>query len=306
MYDFAISHNCGAKTPLHKLDDNLFLKCEFLHPGRSHKARVAKAMIDDAEKNNRIQPGITTILERTGGNLGIALAIEAKIRGYDIELVTDPNYSEIKKGIAARLGAKVIDRGLSYPSAENNGQVIDELLASPGEKKYHYLHQFSNPVNPLIHEIETGREIVDQLVNFGVHQDRTIALVKGLGTGASMQGIQKALRGYFSRVVTIGVQPEECDIQNNKYELHKIQGIAVGESPPFFDISSLDEVISVSLKQVLECQLNLLSATRFFVGLSSAANYHALTLASRRNMALDSEAVYVSLLYDRGEDYEKQ
>src|ERR1022692_494173 len=80
-------------TPLFQASEDTFLKCDFLHPGRSHKARVARALIEDAEDRQQLRVGSDQILlERTGGNLGIALAIEARLRGYQLTLVTDPHY----------------------------------------------------------------------------------------------------------------------------------------------------------------------------------------------------------------------
>jgi cysteine synthase A len=282
----------------------VFLKCEFLHPGRSHKARVARSLIDDAEARGEISAhGDRILLERTGGNLGIALAVEAGLRGYKLTLVTDPGYSQIKKDIAARLGAEVIDRGISYPDCESNQDVIDILLGNSGNR-YYYLNQFHNPANPRAHETGTGAEILSQLAGRGYGRETTIVLVLGLGTGASMLGISATLRTWFKRVLSFGVEPAQCDLLMASYALHPFQGIAVGEPPPFFDVHSLDTIVTVSEDEAGRASQELLRQFRFLVGPSSAANYAATHKAERHPLAQEHpDTVFVSLLYDRGEDY---
>lgn len=292
-------------TPLFQASDDIFLKCEFLHPGRSHKARVARALIDDAEQRRQISPGGSRILlERTGGNLGIALAIEAGLRDYKLTLVTDPGYSSIKKQLARRFGATVIDRGVSYPQCNSNREVINILLHAPGTD-YFYLNQFGNPVNPQAHEQGTGAEILCQLVSRGYGRDTTVALVGGLGTGASMRGICSALQTWFRRVLTFAVQPSGCDILNDIHVEHTFQGISVGESPPFFDLRILDAVFTVSESDAKDALQHLAQQYRFVVGPSSGANYAALKQARLHSLVSSSDkCIFVTILYDRGEDYE--
>jgi len=295
----------SVPTPLCRIADDVFVKCDFLHPGRSHKARVARMLIDEAERRGEIAPGDgQVLLERTGGNLGIALAIEARIRGYDLTLVTDPGYSNIKKDIARRLGAHVIDRGVSYPECTSNGSVIEILTNEPGSG-YFYLNQFANPANPLAHERGTGAEILRQLTSHGVGQSATIVLIAGLGTGATMAGVSGTLRSWYERVRLFAVQPSSCDVLAGRYADHALQGIAVGEAPPFINVSDLDAVISVSDSAAGQARQDLLKRYRFLVGPSSAANYAALRSARQHQVALnDDNVIYVTILYDRGEDYE--
>lgn len=290
-------------TPLFRAAEDVYLKCEFLHPGRSHKARVARSLIDDAEARGEISPlGSRVLLERTGGNLGISLALEARVRGYNLTLVTDPGYSRIKKDIARRLGANVIDRGVSFPQCTNNGEVVEFLLQDP-DNNYFYLNQFSNPANPRAHEQGTGAEILSQLVARGHGRDTTIALIAGLGTGASMRGITSALTCWFGNVLNFAVEPEQCDILNSSYAEHSLQGIAVGEAPPFVDVRSLDAIISVSDQDAVRAASELLRRYGFFVGPSSAANFAAIGHA-RQHSLLPANCIFVSILYDRGEDYD--
>jgi cysteine synthase len=292
------------RTPLFQASEDLFLKCEFLHPGRSHKARVARALIEAAERDGEVGPmRKRTLLERTGGNLGIALAMEATVRGYHVVLVTDPDYSAIKKELCRRFGATVIDRGREYSECATNQAVIDILLAER-DSDFLYLNQFGNPANPRVHEWGTGGEIVSQLLSIGCSRDTAIVLFGGLGTGASMRGITAALRRWFEHVLAFGVQPAECNILEGTYAPHGLQGISVGEAPPFFPPALLDGVVSVTADEARAAGQELTRAFGFMVGPSSAANYAAAEAVRERVTASDVQnAVYVTLLYDRGEDY---
>lgn len=291
------------RTPLIRLAEDIFVKCDFLHPGRSHKARVARALIDDAEARHGLSTGQgRVLLERTGGNLGVALAIEAYSRGYPLTLVTDPQSSPVKRGLAAALGATVINRGVAYPQARDNGEVVARLLAEP-DTPFHYLNQFANPANPRVHEEVTGPEILADLVTSGCTRDSTVVLVTGLGTGASMRGISTALRTWFTRVVTVAVEPPGCDLRAGTYGDHEAYGIAVGEPAPFMPIELVDAVVPVTSAQIAAARDRLLRERGLLVGPSSAANLAALPQARAHPAGSDGPRVFVTLLFDRGEDY---
>ncbi|WP_217553665.1 PLP-dependent cysteine synthase family protein [Streptomyces sp. GbtcB6] len=287
-------------TPLLEVLPNTFLKCEFLHPGRSHKARVARALIDDAEQHGMIaRGGRTALIERTGGNLGIGLAIEAKARGHELVLVTDPGYSKIKKEIAARLGAKVIDRGVTYPGCADNEAAVQLILRStPG--RFHYLNQFGNPANPAAHEQGTGAEILAQLIGRGYGRNTRVTLVSGLGTGATARGVSSALRHWFREVAVIGVEPPDCDLKADRHGSHGLQGFAVGQPAPFFPSGELDQIVPVTDAEVAAAGTRLFQEHRMFVGPTSCANF-AVVL---KTIPVSAEDVLISFLYDRGEDYE--
>lgn len=289
-------------TPMIMDSPGIYLKCEFLHPGRSHKARVARSLVDDAEAKGYIGGATSRVLlERTGGNLGIGLAIEARIRGYSLTLITDPDYSPAKKSIARRFGATVLDRDVTFPGCRDNGEAIAEILERDGDR-YHYLDQFGNPANPRTHELRTGPEIADQLTARGVDRGAAIVIVCGLGTGATMRGVSTALEKRFAEVRKVAVQPPNCDLRAGVYEDHPFQGIAVGQPAPFIDVAELDDVIPVTLEQADEARSYLLALHRFDVGPSSLANFAALRTL-RESGGRHDEQVYVTMLFDRGEDY---
>jgi cysteine synthase A len=292
----------GFQTPMVADSAGVLLKCEFLHPGRSHKARVARSLIADAEVGgyaDRVPRPV--LLERTGGNLGVALAIEARIRGYELTLVTDPDYSAAKQALARRYGATVLDRSVVFPHCKDNGEAIAEILRRDGDR-YHYLNQFQNAANPRTHEFETGPEIASQLRNYGAGQDAIVILVSGLGTGATMRGVGDALAQRFVRVIRIGVQPPNCDLKMGSYGSHPFQGIAVGEPAPFFDIAELDKIVPVTEEQARSAGEYLLGRHGFDVGPSSQANFAALR-SVRARLRHPEKVFFLTLLFDRGEDY---
>ncbi|MBE1493581.1 cysteine synthase A [Amycolatopsis lexingtonensis] len=289
-------------TPLVPDSPGRFLKCEFLHPGRSHKARVARCLVDDAEAAGFVGgPGGRVLLERTGGNLGVGLAVEASVRGYALTLVTDSGYSAAKKSLARRLGATVLDRDTDFPGAQDNGEAVAELLATDRDR-YHYLNQFGNPANPATHESFTGPEVAHQLQLADVPEEATVVLVSGLGTGATMRGVSTALRRTFRAVRTVGVEPPHCDLRAGRYGEHSIQGIAVGQAAPFFPVAELDEVIPVSERDLAIAKQRLMSNHRFDVGPSSLANYAALVRVDEVYRDVHDH-VLLTFLFDRGEDY---
>ncbi|MEU1708111.1 pyridoxal-phosphate dependent enzyme [Streptomyces sp. NPDC005706] len=292
-------------TPLFEALPGVFLKCEFLHPGRSHKARVARALIDDAERRGLVEPGgSTALIERTGGNLGIGLAIEARIRGYELVLITDPGYSKTKKRLAARLGATVVDRGVSFPDCEDNEAAVQRMMRSePG--RYHYLNQFGNHANPTAHERGTGAEILAQLIGRGYGRDTTVSIVSGLGTGATARGVSSTLRQWFERVRVIGVEPPNCDLKTDVHGSHGLQGFSVGQPAPFFPSGELDGIVPVTDEEVTAAERTLSATHRLFVGPSSCANFAAvLKVRPPGTGSPSSRGVCVSFLFDRGEDYE--
>ncbi|WP_437033929.1 pyridoxal-phosphate dependent enzyme [Streptomyces sp. enrichment culture] len=292
-------------TPLIEIFPGAFFKCEFLHPGRSHKARVARALVDDAEQRGElVRGGGKVLLERTGGNLGIGLAIEATIRGHELVLVTDPGYSKTKKELAARLGATVLDRGAAFPQCADNEEAVRLMLREQPDR-YVYLNQFGNQANPAAHEQGTGAEILAQLIGRGHGRGTKVVLVTGLGTGATARGVSRALRQWFRTVEVVGVEPPHCDLRADVHGAHALQGFSVGQAAPFFPGAELDAVVPVTDQEVAEAGRRLFEEHRMFVGPSSCANAAAVWKMPPPDPGHQPPGTLcVSFLYDRGEDYE--
>ncbi len=245
-----------------ELDASLYIKLEGMNPGGSHKARVALKMVIEAEREGRLTRGSgQTIIEPTGGNTGIGLAIVSAALGYKAMLVIPDNYSREKQRILKAMGAEVV---LSDSSKSLNSHVElmwDMLIKYPD---YVYLDQFGNPANVLAHKEGTAPEIIEQV-------DEIDYFVCGIGTAGSITGIGEALKERYPDIKVVGVQPEGCDMLNNKFIPHEIQGIAAGLVPSILNRDIIDEMISVSLADTMQTLRVLCRQEGMFLGLSSGA-----------------------------------
>lgn len=269
----------------------IYIKLEFLNIGGSHKSRVAFNMIKDAEDKGILKPGSNqTILEPTGGNTGVGLAIAGAFLGYKIKLVMPDNYSLLKQNILRNYGADVI---LSDRNLGNNSHLIvanDILRNNPD---YIFLDQFSNPANPEIHKKTTAIEIINDI-------DHIDYFVGGIGSGGSITGIGEVLKLHFPDIKIFGVQPDGCDLLKGKFIPHKIQAISVGILPKNLNVNILDGMISVTEKDVFQLFKNIVMHEGLSIGYSSSANIVAcLKLANQ----IDRNINIVTLAYDSGAFY---
>ncbi|MCK4911018.1 MAG: cysteine synthase family protein [Thermodesulfovibrionales bacterium] len=248
-----------------ELDASLYIKLEGMNPGGSHKARVALRMVLEAESEGRLTRGSgQTIIEPTGGNTGIGLAIISAALGYKAMLVIPDNYSREKQRILKAMGAEVV---LSDSSRGLNSHVElmwDMLIKYPD---YVYLDQFGNPANVMAHKEGTAPEIIDHMNHVG----GVDFFVCGIGTAGSITGIGEALKERYPGIMVVGVQPEGCDVLNNKFVPHEIQGIAAGIVPSILNRDIIDEMVSVSLKDTMQTLRLLCRKEGLFLGVSSGA-----------------------------------
>ena len=208
-----------GKTPLLKVSDdyNIFAKAEFLNPGGSIKDRVAKNMIEQAEKEGKLKPGMT-IIEPTSGNTGIGLALVGVRKGYKVIIVMPENMSEERKRIIRCLGAglELTPKELSLDGAVKKAQ---ELAAELGESAF-IPQQFVNPNNPAIHYQTTAVELWEQM------DGKIDIFVSGLGSGGTLQGIGKFLKEKNPHVKVVAVEPKDVSaLLGHEPGLHQIQGI---------------------------------------------------------------------------------
>lgn len=291
-------------TPLLQIFRNVFLKLEFLHIGRSHKARAAEGILNRAEfAGDLIRHSGATIIEKTGGNLGIAMTICGIRRGYNVELVVGLSFSLTKRNLLKKIGAKLIGinelKAGATPIDIINNRISDDRFR---HKKYTYLDQFSDQGSYQGHLDTLAPEIYRQLVENGISEKNTIHLIKGAGTGASASAIFSYLTTMGFRVNLHLIQPEGCNYRDSVFIDHPIQGIAVNRTPPFLDLSLVSSYIDVSGKEAFKGQNILLRNFGLFTGISSGANFIAIQKFLYKNK-LPREDCIVSLLYDRGEDY---
>lgn len=272
--------NYMGHTPLVKLENpygnncgNVFVKLEEFNPGGSIKSRVGLNMLLEAENNGRLKKG-KTLIEPTGGNTGIGLAIAASLRGYKLKLVIPDNFSKEKIMTLRDYGAEVI---LSNHELGNDSHIIKAReIISANPEKYICLDQFNNLANPMAHYMGTGTEIVQEM-KYNVD-----CFVAAIGSGGTIMGVGKKLKEVNHATKIIGVQPTGCDVLNGKFIPHKIQAIAVGVKSGFLDTTIIDNMQSISYNDVQKVRNYLAKTQGIFVGLSSGANIGiAYRLASR-------------------------
>jgi cysteine synthase A len=274
------------------LDAEILAKLEFMNPGGSVKDRIGVAMIDAAERDGRIEPGSSVIVEPTSGNTGIALALVCAARGYDLVLTLPEGMSRERSKLLRAWGAEVHET----PSLGGMSEAVDLARRIVAEREAFMPQQFSNPANPEIHRRTTAEEIwrdVDGEID---------ALVCGVGTGGTITGVGQVLKDRRPSVQVVGVEPATSAVlSGGPAGPHKIQGIGAGFVPDILDRSVIDEVIPVTDEAALETARETARRDGPLVGISSgAAIYAALEVAGRAGMA--GKRV-VTIAADGGERY---
>jgi cysteine synthase A len=282
-----------GNTPLFRLSKissgNVFAKAEFLNPGGSIKDRVAKHIIESAEKEGTLQPGMT-IIEATSGNTGIGLCLVGVQKGYRVVCVMPENMSEERKKIVKAFGGEII----YSPSEKSLKGCIDKLkeIIQDDPEKYFIANQFVNPLNPETHYNQTGPEIWNET------NGEIDIFVAGVGSGGTLQGIGTFLKEKKSSVKIVAVEPKNsAALLGREPGLHQIQGIGDGFVPDVLDINIVDMVFTVSDEEAIDTTRRLSREEGLLVGTSSGANvFAALHMDNGRNKV-------VTVLPDRAERY---
>ena len=267
-------------------------KLEAANPGGSAKDRVARAMVDAAEREGRLSPG-GTIIEPTSGNTGVGLAMVAAARGYHLVLTMPDTMSVERRALAAAYGAEVV----LTPGAEGMAGAVaraEELAATTPNSII--AGQFDNPANPQAHYETTGPEI------WADTEGSIDVLVAGVGTGGTLCGSARFLKEKNPQLLTVAVEPAESQVlAGGASGPHGIQGIGANFVPGNFDRSLVDEIMPVSSDDALATARLLARGLGILVGISSGAAAHAaLTVAARPELA---GKTVVTVLPDTGERY---
>ncbi|MCQ4161990.1 cysteine synthase A [Roseomonas sp. GC11] len=259
------------------LKARLALKLEFFNPLGSVKDRIGLAMVEAAEREGRLHPGRSVLVEPTSGNTGIALGFVAAAKGYRL-IVTMPDGASIERRKMLRLlGAEV---ELTPASQGMSGAIAraEAIIASTPEAWMP--RQFDNPANPAIHAATTAEEIwadTDGLVD---------AVVAGVGTGGTVTGIARALKPRREGLRVIGVEPAESAVlSGDDPGPHEIQGIGAGFRPSVLDLALLDTVRRVTERESFAAARLCARTEGLPIGISSGAVLHAmLDLAEQKEM----------------------
>ncbi|MCX7618154.1 cysteine synthase A [Tepidiforma sp.] len=267
-------------------------KMESLNPGGSVKDRIALAMIEEAERSGRLQPG-STIVEPTSGNTGIGLALVAAVKGYRLILTMPEDMSVERRRLLERYGAELV----LTPAIEGmTGAVFAAQELCREHPDYFMPQQFENPANPDIHARTTAREILEATGG------RIDAFVAGVGTGGTITGVGHVLRSELGdRVRIVAVEPARSPVlSGGRAGMHAIQGIGASFVPGVLDRTVYDEIIRVEDKDAIQWSKRLAREEGILAGISAGANVFAARKIAER---LGSGKTVVTVICDTGERY---
>jgi cysteine synthase A len=288
-----------GQTPLVRLNRlpgdgsaEVLVKLEMFNPMGSVKDRIGFAMIDAAEREGKISPGKTTIIEPTSGNTGIGLAMTAAAKGYRIILTMPDSMSAERVRVLQALGAEVI----LTPAAREMRGAIEKAEQLLGEIDGGFIpQQFNNPANPQIHRDTTALEILEDT------DARLDAFVAGIGTGGTITGAGEVLKSRLRSVQLIAVEPKDSPVlSGGPAGPHKIQGIGAGFVPEVLNTEIIDRIIPVEYEDARQAARRLAREEGIMCGVSSGAICWAALKIARE---LGPGKRVVAVLPDLGERY---
>jgi cysteine synthase len=297
---------CIGSTPLVRLQRvtngaqaTVVAKMESFNPLWSVKDRIARAMIDAAERNGKLKPH-TTIVEPTSGNTGIGLAYVCAARGYKLIVTMPETMSVERRRLLKALGAEII----LTPAADGMKGAVrqaEEIVARDPER--HFMpQQFKNAANPEVHRRTTAEEIwadTDGMIDI---------LVSGVGTGGTITGVSEVIKARRPSMWAVAVEPAKSPVisqaragQPVQPARHTIQGIGAGFIPDVLNLDIIDDVVQVQDEDAVATARALAEQEGIFCGISSgAAAFAAIQIANRRENA---GKLIVVVLPDLGERY---
>lgn len=280
-----------GNTPVVRLpDENIYIKMEKFNPGGSIKDRAALAMIEAAEAQGRLKRG-SIIVEPTSGNMGIALALFGRVKGYKVIITMPETMSVERRSIIAAHGATLI---LTEGSRGMNGAIARANEMVREDPRYFMPDQFNNPANPRVHYEITGPEILRQLSDISI-------FTAGVGTGGTLSGVSRALKEHDPNIITAGVEPANSPVlSGGAPSPHKIQGIGAGFIPGTYSGDYVDEVITITDEEAFETTVDVSAKLGMLVGISTGAN-----VAAARKLAAKygSDRKILTVSPDGGEKY---
>ncbi len=285
-----------GKTPivaLNRLAEGLpgrvLAKLEMRNPCGSVKDRLGLALIEDAERNRGLKPGMT-LVEATGGNTGIGLAFVAAVRGYRLVLTMPETMSAERVALLEHLGAQVnLTPGILMTDAVRRARELANEI--PGAI---LLDQFANAANPEMHRQTTAVEILDAI------RGRIDVFVCAVGTGGTLTGVGEVLKEHDPKMRIVAVEPDGAAVLSGKAPgKHRMPGIGVGFVPAVLNRSLIDEVIAVSDEDAFAATRKLARIEGILAGISSGAAVHAALKVA----AQSRDATVLTILPDGAERY---
>ncbi len=274
------------------LKARLLAKLEYFNPAGSVKDRVAKAMLDEAEKSGELRPG-AVVIEPTSGNTGIGLAAVAAARGYKAVIVMPDTMSEERRRLVKAYGAELVltdgKKGMTgaiEKAEELKAEIPGSIIAG----------QFVNPANPKAHFETTGPEIYEDT------DGKVDIFVAGVGTGGTVTGVGRYLKSKNPEIKIVAVEPSDSAVLSGKSAgPHKLQGIGAGFVPEVLDMSVCDEIMTVTSEEAFAAGREMGRREGVLVGISSGAALHAAKELAKREE--NEGKTIVVLLPDTGDRY---
>ncbi|MDM7994060.1 MAG: cysteine synthase A [Acidobacteriota bacterium] len=279
-----------GNTPVVKLrNENIIAKAEFLNPGGSIKDRVALAMIEAAERDGVLRPGMK-IVEPTSGNTGIGITLVGTAKGYEVHIVMPEGMSIERRNIIKFLGGNLI----LTPDTKGIAGAVRKAEEFAAAHNAYMPQQFKNPHNAQAHYEYTAPELWRQAGN------KIDAFVSGVGSGGTIQGIGSFLKKNCPSVQIVAVEPKNVSaLLGHEPGLHQIQGIGDGFIPDILDVSMIDRIIEVTDEDAIRTTRELGLTNSLLCGTSSGANVWAARQIGREH----PDWIIATVLPDRAERY---
>ncbi|MBW9152510.1 cysteine synthase A [Clostridium estertheticum] len=284
-------------TPVLKLNKlvsgdiaDVYVKLEKYNPAGSIKDRAALGMIEKAEKLGLLKEGFT-IVEPTSGNMGIALAMIGRIKGYDVVIVMPDSMSVERRSLIKAYGAQLV---LTDGSKGMKGAINKAKEISDGDSKFFLPQQFVNIANPEKHYETTAEEIFSDISDVAV-------FVAGVGTGGTITGVGRRLKEFNKEIKVVAVEPAKSPVlSGGEPGPHKIQGIGAGFTPDIYDSSVIDEIMQITDEEAFDIAKRLAKEEGILVGISTGANVAAAIKIAKK---LGKGKKVVTVAPDGGEKY---